>query len=199
MKKKRPSSVEVKIHAAEDYAHHEQRISFLKSGRSFVLSSVEGPHSTREFGTNLHWKQYMRRLSYNILTKGQQLDSHMLDAGEYEWLKLYHYIVTTTELIRCKSYPVTEVLAMLTFRVEDTVKGDIRNNLKGLRTEIGQRIIGKPWVDKWDELGGQVRNNKSLILTDLTYQTRSSSRTVHDIEAGLNNLGVSFIKVPVTI
>ena len=32
MKKKRPSRVEVKIHAAEDYAHHEQRISFLKSG-----------------------------------------------------------------------------------------------------------------------------------------------------------------------
>ena len=45
-----------------------------------------------------------------------------------------------------------------------------------------------------DELGGQVRNNKCLILTDLTYQTRSNARTVHDIEAGLNNLGVSFVK-----
>ena len=106
MKKKRPSSVEVKIHAAEDYAHHEQRISFLKSGRSFILSSVEGPHSTRQFGTNLHWKQYMRRLTFyaalfcNMLTEGQ-LDSHIIDAGEYEWLKLYHYIVTSTELIRC--------------------------------------------------------------------------------------------------
>ena len=43
--------------------------------------------------------------------------------------------------------------------------------------------------------GGQVRNNKSLILTDLTYQTRSSSRIVHDIEAGLNNMGLSSIKV----
>ena len=29
-------------------------------------------------------------LSYNMLTDGQ-LDSHMIDAGEYEWLKLYHY------------------------------------------------------------------------------------------------------------
>ena len=40
-----------------------------------------------------------------------------------------------------------------------------------------------------------MRNNKSLILTDMTYQTRSSSRIIHDIEAGLNNLGLSFIKV----
>lgn len=35
-----------------------------------------------------------------------------------------------------------------------------------------------------------MRNNKCLILTDLTYQTRSSSRTAHDIEAGLNNMGI---------
>ena len=37
--------------------------------------------------------------------------------------------------------------------------------------------------------------NKCLILTDLTYQTKSSSKTTHDIEAGLNNLGVASIKV----
>ena len=119
----------------------------------------------------------------------------MIGAGEYGWLKLYHYVVTSTELIRCKGYPVTEVLAMLTLGVEETVKGDIRKNLQSLGNKIGQYIIGKPWVDKWDELGGQVRNNKCLILTDLTYQTRSNARTVHDIEAGLNNLGVSFVKV----
>ena len=40
-----------------------------------------------------------------------------------------------------------------------------------------------------------MRNNKSLILTDLTYQTRSSPSIVHDIEAGLNNMGLSSIKV----
>ena len=40
-----------------------------------------------------------------------------------------------------------------------------------------------------------MRNNKSLILTDLTYQTRSSSKAVHDIDAGLNNMGLSFVKV----
>ena len=40
-----------------------------------------------------------------------------------------------------------------------------------------------------------MRNNKALILTDLTYQTRSSSRIVNDIEAGLNNMGLSSIKV----
>ena len=106
----------------------------------------------------------------------------MINESDYEWLKLYHYIITTTEFVRCKGYPVTEVLAMLTLGVEDTVEGDIRNKLKKLGSKVGQFIIGKPWMDRWDELGGQVRNNKSLILTDLTYQTRSSSRIIHDIE-----------------
>ena len=84
---------------------------------------------------------------------------------------------------------------MLTLGIEDTVEGEIRNKLKKLGSKIGQFIIGKPWMDRWDELGGQVRNNKALILTDLTYQTRSSSRIVNDIEAGLNNMGLSSIKV----
>ena len=84
---------------------------------------------------------------------------------------------------------------MLTLGIEDTVKGEIRNKLKKLGNKIGQFIIGKPWMDRWDELGGQVRNNKALILTDLTYQTRSSSRVVNDIEAELNNMGLSSIKV----
>ena len=200
MKRTKPSNVEVRLYVAEDYAHQEQRITFLRSGRSFVISTVEGPHTTHKFGTNLAWKQYLRRLtfhaalSFNMLTEGQ-LDSHMLNENDYEWLKLYHYIITSTELVRCKGYPVTEVLAMLTLGVEDTVGGNIRNKLKSLGSQIGQFIIGKPWVDNWDELGGQVRNNKSLVLTDLTYQTRSSSKAVHDIEAGLNNMGLSFVKV----
>ena len=40
-----------------------------------------------------------------------------------------------------------------------------------------------------------MRNNTSLTLTDLTYQTKSSSRIVHDIETGLNNMGIAFLKV----
>ena len=200
MKRKKPSTVEVRLHAAEDYAHQEQRIAFLRSGRDFVLSTIEGPHTTHKYWTNLIWKQYLRRLtfhaalSFNMLTEGQ-LDSHMINESDYEWLKLYHHIITSTEFVRCKGYPVTEVLAMLTLGIEDTVEGEIRNKLKKLGSKIGQFIIGKPWMDRWDELGGQVRNNKSLILTDLTYQTRSSSRIVHDIEAGLNNMGLSSIKV----
>ena len=75
------------------------------------------------------------------------------------------------------------------------MEAEIRNKLKKLGNKIGQFIIGKPWMDQWDELGGQVRNNKALILTDLTYQTRSSSRIINDIEAGLNNMGLSSIKV----
>ena len=80
MKRKKPSTVEVRLHAAEDYAHQEQRIAFLRSGRDFVLSTIEGPHTTHKYGTNLIWKQYLRRLtfhaalSFNMLTEGQ-LDS----------------------------------------------------------------------------------------------------------------------------
>ena len=200
MKRRKPSTVEVRLHAAEDYAHEEQRIAFLRSGRDFVLSTIDGPHTTHKYGTNLIWKQYLRRLtfhaalSFNMLTEGQ-LDSHMINESDYEWLKLYHHIITSTEFVRCKGYPVTEVLAMLTVGIEDTVEGEIRNKLKKLGNKVGQFIIGKPWMDRWDELGGQVRNNKALILTDLTYQTRSSSRVVNDIEAGLNNMGLSSIKV----
>ena len=192
--------MEVRIHAAEDYAHQEQRISFLRSGREFIISTVEGPHSTHTYGANLAWRQYLRRLtfhaalSFNILTEGQ-LDTQMINENDHEWLKLYHYIITTTEFVRCKGYPVTEILAMLTLGIQETVEGSIRRKLKSLGNQIGQFIIGKPWIDRWDELGGQVRKNKCLILTDLTYQTKSSSKTTHDIEAGLNNMGVAFVKV----
>ena len=54
----------------------------------------------------------------------------MMNESDYEWLKLYHYIITTTEFVRCKGYPVTDVLAMLTLGIEETVEGDIRNKLK---------------------------------------------------------------------
>ena len=160
MKRRKPSTVEVRLHAAEDYAHQEQRIAFLRSGRDFVLSTIEGPHTTHKYGTNLIWKQYLRRLtfhaalSFNMLTEGQ-LDSHMINESDYEWLKLYHHIITSTEFVRCKGYPVTEVLAMLTLGIEDTVEGEIRNKLKKLGSKIGQFIIGKPWMDRWDELGGR--------------------------------------------
>ena len=200
VKRKKPSNVEVYIHAAEDYDHQEQRIAFLRSGKEFVISTVEGPHSTHIYGSNLVWRQYLRRLtfhaalSFNILTEGQ-LDAQMLNENDHEWLKLYHYLTTTTELVRCKGYPVTEILAMLTLGIQDTVEGGLRRRLRGLSNQIGQFVTGKPWIGSWDELGGQVRMNKCLILTDLTYQTKSSARAIHDIEAGLNNMGVASVKV----
>ena len=125
VKRKKPSSVEVKVHAAEDYTNQEQRIAFLKSGKEFIISNVEGPHSTQTYGNNLPWRQYLRRLtfhaalSFNILTEGQ-LDSQMTNESDHEWLRLYHYITTSTEFIRCKGYPVTEVLAMLTLGVQES-------------------------------------------------------------------------------
>ena len=45
MKRRKPSTVEVRLHSAEDYAREEQRIAFLRSGKDFVLSIVEGPHT----------------------------------------------------------------------------------------------------------------------------------------------------------
>ena len=113
IKRKRPNKVDQIIHSAVDYSGQEQRISFLKSNRNFVISTVEGPHSTNMFGTNLGWRQYLRRLTfhaaltYNILTEGQ-LDSQLIKENDHEWLKLYHHIITTTELVRCKGYPITE-------------------------------------------------------------------------------------------
>ena len=200
VKRKKPSNVKTYIYAAEDYAHQEQRIAFLRSGKEFVISTVEGPHSTHVYGSNLVWKQYLRRLtfhaalSFNILTEGQ-LDAQMLNENDHEWLKLYHYLTTTTELVRCRGYPVTEVLAMLTLGIQDTVEGGLRRRLRSLSNQIGQFVTGRPWIESWDELGGQVRMNKCLILTDLTYQTKSTSKATHDIEAGLNNMGVASIKV----
>ena len=117
IKRKRPSSVDTVIYSALDYDNQEQRIAFLKSGKNYIISSVEGLHTTNTYGTNLGWRQYLRRLtfhaalSYNILTEGQ-LDSQMVNEGDHEWLKLYHHLITTTEFIRCKGYPITEVLAM---------------------------------------------------------------------------------------
>ena len=158
IKRKRPS-IEQSIHSARDYNNDEQRISFLKSNRNYIVSLIEGPHSTNTYGANIGWRQYLRRmtfhaaLSYNILTEGQ-LDSQMINESDYEWLKLYHHIVTTTELIRCKGYPITEVLAMLTFGVSDTVDGQLRGQIKRLGSQVGQFIIKKPWKGEWDELGG---------------------------------------------
>lgn len=104
-------------------------------------------------------------LSYNILTEGQ-LDSQMVNEGDHEWLKLYHHLITTTEFVRCKGYPITEVLAMLALGVHETVDGRILEKIKRVGSQVGQFIVDKPWVGSWDELGGQVRNNRSLILTD---------------------------------
>ena len=84
---------------------------------------------------------------------------------------------------------------MLTLGIQDTVEGGLRRRLRSLSNQIGQFVAGRPWIESWDELGGQVRMNKCLILTDLTYQTKSTSKTTHDIEAGLNNMGVASIKV----
>ena len=200
IKRKRLSSVDISIHSALDYDNQEQRIAFFKSNRNYIISSVEGPHSTNTYGTNLGWRQYLRRLTfhealaYNILTEGQ-LDSQMINEGDHEWLKLYHHLITTTEFVRCKGYPITEVLAMLALGVHETVDGQLREKIKKLGSQVGEFLVKKPWVGEWDELGGQARNNRSMILTDLTYQTRSNSRTAHDIEAGLDNLGMSSVKV----
>ena len=200
IKRKRPNKIEQYIHSAQDYNGQEQRISFLKSNRIYVISTVEGPHSTNMYGANLGWRQYLRRLTfhaaltYNILTEGQ-LDSQMIKENDHEWLKLYHHIITTTELVRCKGYPITEVLAMLALGVSETVEGRLREMTRKLGSKVGTFLVKEPWKGEWDELGGQVRSNRSLILTDLTYETRSNSKTTHNIETGLLDMGMGSVSV----
>ena len=200
IKRKRPNKIEQYIHSAQDYNGQEQRISFLKSNRIYVISTVEGPHSTNMYGANLGWRQYLRRLTfhaaltYNILTEGQ-LDSQMIKENDHEWLKLYHHIITTTELVRCKGYPITEVLAMLALGVSETVEGPIREMTRKLGSKVGTFLVKEPWKGEWDQLGGQVRSNRSLILTDLTYETRSNSKTTHNIETGLIDMGMGSVSV----
>ena len=200
IKRKRPNLIDQYIHSAQDYNGQEQRISFLRSNRTYVISTVEGPHSTNMYGANLGWRQYLRRLTfhaaltYNILTEGQ-LDSQMVKENDHEWLKLYHHIITTTELVRCKGYPITEVLAMLALGVAETVDGRTRGMIKKLTNQVGTFLVKEPWKGEWDQLGGQVRSNRSLILTDLTYETRSNSRTTHNIETGLIDMGMGSVSV----
>ena len=45
--------------------------------------------------------------------------------------------------------------------------------------------MGRTW--------GHVRNNRSMIITDLTYQTRSNSKTTHDIGTGLDDFGMGSV------
>ena len=134
--------------------------------RGLAASSARGYHWRNiTYGSNLVWKQYLRRLtfhaalSFNILTEGQ-LDAQMLNENDHEWLKLYHYLTTTTELVRCRGYPVTEILAMLTLGIQETVEGGLRRRLRSLSNQMGQFVAERPWIGTWDELGGQVRMNK---------------------------------------
>ena len=68
VKRTKPSNVEVRIHAAKDYARQEQRISFLRSGREFIISTVEGPHSTHTYGANLAWRHVSETIDLSCST-----------------------------------------------------------------------------------------------------------------------------------
>ena len=58
---------------------------------------------------------------------------------------------------------MTEVLAMLTLGIQDTVEGGLRRRLRSLSNQIGQFVAGRPWIESWDELGGQVRNEHNVL------------------------------------
>ena len=79
--------------------------------------------------------------------------------------------------------------------MSDIVDGEIRGMIKKLGNQVGTYLVEKPWKGDWDQLGGQVRSNRSLILTDLTYETKSNSKATHNIETGLDSLGMSSVKV----
>ena len=66
--------MEVRLHAAEDYAREEQRIAFLRSGKDFVLSIVEGPHTTHKYGSNSIWKQVFEKIDISCCLVIQHAD-----------------------------------------------------------------------------------------------------------------------------
>ena len=84
---------------------------------------------------------------------------------------------------------------MLALGVAETVDGGTREMIKKLTNQVGTFLVKEPWKGEWDQLGGQVRSNRSLILTDLTYETRSNSRTTHNIETGLIDMGMGSVSV----
>ena len=74
MKRKKPSTVEVRLHAAEDYAHQEQRIAFLRSGRDFVLSTIEGPHTTHKYGDQFDLETILEKIDISCCAFFQHVD-----------------------------------------------------------------------------------------------------------------------------
>eukprot|EP00435_Cladocopium_sp_Y103_P063975 s290_g25.t1 len=102
----------------------------------------------------------------------------MTNASDQEWLRLYRYLAVNTDLVRCKADPIVEVLMMLRFGNSDNFSLSAKELIKQLKKTSGQATISdRPWTTHWDQLGGD------------------NSRSVHDIETGVHNVGVKAIKV----
>ena len=74
MKRRKPSTVEVRLHAAEDYAHQEQRIAFLRSGRDFVLSTHRGPSHHSQVRDQLDLETILEKIDISCCSFFQHVD-----------------------------------------------------------------------------------------------------------------------------
>eukprot|EP00435_Cladocopium_sp_Y103_P047933 s1604_g14.t1 len=71
----------------------------------------------------------------------------------------------------------------------------VQQKIKQLRNTLGQAVVDAPWTSTWDRLGADVRATNTVLVTDLTYYTQSNQGNEHDIEAGVQNIGVKEVKV----
>ena len=114
VKRKKPSNVKTYIYAAEDYAHQEQRIAFLRSGKEFVISTVEGPHSTHIYGSlwiEFGMETVSETLDFPCSTFLQHPDWRTIGCPDAQWerprmaeaLPLSHYDYWTCQMQRISS------------------------------------------------------------------------------------------------
>eukprot|EP00435_Cladocopium_sp_Y103_P018984 s1948_g4.t1 len=110
-----PSGIESIVHTGRGYINRDTRTKLLTAGNIYVPSLVEGPHATRTCGVKLQWRQYLGRLAfysavmYGVVSETVLQDEVTRDSDQ-EWLRLYHYLVVHTDIVRCKAYPFVEVL-----------------------------------------------------------------------------------------
>eukprot|EP00435_Cladocopium_sp_Y103_P018029 s70_g4.t1 len=183
--------------------NRDTKVRLLVAGANlYVPSLVEGPQSTTQFGENKGWRQHLRRLTfyaattYGVVAESVLMGEAITNADDQEWLNLYHHIAMTTDIIQCGCFPAVEVLMLLTLpgRLEKATDA-VRQKIKQSRNTLGQAVVETPWLPTWDRLGADVRSTSTVLVTDLTYYTQSNQGNVHDIEVGVQNIGVKTLKV----
>ena len=74
MKRRKPSTVEVRLHTAEDYAREEQRIAFLRSGKEFRAFHHRGPSHHSQVWNQLNLETVFEEIDISCCSFFQLID-----------------------------------------------------------------------------------------------------------------------------